>query len=69
MVPLPKRRHAKARQGERRSHLHLDAPAIEHCKQCNSVKLPHHVCPTCGTYDGREVIAIKSSSSTENKEK
>jgi len=60
MGALPKRKYAKARQGKRRSHLKLSPPATGLCPQCNSPKLHHHVCPTCGTYDGREVIETKS---------
>ncbi len=58
MVPLPKRKYAKARQGERRSHLALVKPALESCPHCHSPKISHHVCPTCGYYDGREVIKV-----------
>ncbi|MBI2288243.1 MAG: 50S ribosomal protein L32 [Chloroflexi bacterium] len=59
MPPLPKRKYAKARQGERRQHIKLSPPTLVECPQCHSPKLPHHVCPTCGSYDGREVIEIK----------
>ncbi|MFH1002987.1 MAG: 50S ribosomal protein L32 [Chloroflexota bacterium] len=59
MGPLPKRKYAKARQGERRAHLALKAKSLVDCPQCHSPRLPHHVCPTCGTYDGREVIKIE----------
>ena len=60
MGALPKRKTAKARQGKRRSHLAFTNPPINYCPQCNSPKLAHHICPTCGTYDGREVIQLKS---------
>jgi len=60
MVPLPKKRTSRARQGERRAHLALKATALIDCPQCHTPKLPHHVCPTCGTYDGREVIEMES---------
>jgi len=60
MGALPKRKTAKARQGKRRSHLAFASPSINYCSQCNSPKLAHRVCPTCGTYDGREVIQLKS---------
>jgi len=60
MGALPKRKYAKARQGKRRSHLGLTLPPLEDCPQCHSPKLPHHVCPTCGSYAGKEVIPIKS---------
>jgi large subunit ribosomal protein L32 len=32
---------------------------VDECPQCHSPKLPHHVCPTCGTYNGREVIKME----------
>lgn len=56
MGALPKRKYAKARQGKRRAHSGLASPPLDYCPQCHSPKLPHHVCPTCGTYAGREVV-------------
>ena len=32
-------------------------PRLNECPRCHSPRLPHRVCPTCGTYAGREVIA------------
>ncbi|MDD5399110.1 MAG: 50S ribosomal protein L32 [Dehalococcoidia bacterium] len=60
MAPLPKKKYPKARQGKRRSHLAKTPAAFIECSRCHSPKLPHQVCPSCGTYDGREVIEIKS---------
>ena len=60
MVPLPKRKTSRARQGERRAHLGLKAASLVDCTQCHTPHLPHHVCPNCGTYDGREVIKKES---------
>ena len=57
----PKRKYAKARQGKRRNHLKLSLPAVDYCPQCHSPKRPHHVCPTCGSYAGREVIEIEGA--------
>jgi len=59
-MALPKKRTAKARQGKRRSHLALRLPALDYCPQCHSAKLAHHVCLTCGSYLGREVIEVKA---------
>ena len=61
MAPLPKRKYAKARQGERRAHMKLEAPTLNNCPQCHSPKLAHRVCPTCGTYNGREEIKVETS--------
>lgn len=59
MGALPKRKYTKARQGMRRSHHAIEPPALDECPQCHSPKLPHHVCPTCGSYAGRDVIEVK----------
>jgi large subunit ribosomal protein L32 len=59
MPPLPKKKTSKARQGKRRSHLGLTPPALDVCWHCHSHKLPHHVCPTCGWYNDKEVIEVK----------
>ncbi|MFC2023068.1 50S ribosomal protein L32 [Chloroflexota bacterium] len=60
MPPLPKRKYARARRGERRSHIKATPPALDFCPQCHSPKMSHHVCPTCGNYAGRETLEIKS---------
>ena len=59
-MALPKKKYAKARQGKRRSHLKLTSPALDTCPQCHSPKLAHHVCPTCGWYNDRQAIEVKS---------
>lgn len=58
-MAVPKRKVSKARKGERRSHMALSLPAIDYCPQCHSPKLAHHVCPTCGSYGGRQVMEVK----------
>ena len=52
----PKRRTSKAKRNKRRSHDALGAPPRSLCPQCREPKMPHRVCPNCGTYRGREVI-------------
>jgi len=59
MGALPKRKISKARAGKRQSHSAIKPPALDECPQCHSPKLPHHACPTCGTYNGREVIKME----------
>lgn len=40
----------------RRAHDFLTQPATAVCPQCKAPKMPHRVCPSCGTYKGKEVI-------------
>lgn len=58
----PKRKISKARRGKRRSHLALKPPQFDYCPQCHNPKLPHHACPNCGNYAGREVIEMPGPS-------
>lgn len=60
MAAHPKKKHSHANQGKRRSHLALKAAALVPCPQCRTPKRPHEACPRCGTYRGRQVIAIKT---------
>ena len=55
-MAVPKRRTSRARRDKRRAHDALAAPVRSVCPQCREPKLPHRVCPNCGTYRGREVV-------------
>ena len=37
--------------------LRTELPAPAECPECGELKRPHHVCPSCGHYDSREVVA------------
>jgi len=60
MGALPKRKKSKSRAAQRLSHSALTPPVLVECPQCHSMIMPHRACPTCGTYNGREVIQIKT---------
>ncbi len=53
---LPKIRLSKGRRDRRRSHLALSPLTLVPCPQCHKPRRPHHVCPSCGQYAGREVV-------------
>jgi large subunit ribosomal protein L32 len=56
-MALPKRRHSTTRGRKRRTHWKVARPNLSKCPSCGEPKLPHRVCPHCGTYNGREIIA------------
>lgn len=58
-MPLPKRQHSKQRGRKRRTHWKAEKPNLGECPQCHKAILPHAVCPSCGYYKGRLVVAIK----------
>ncbi|HEY65336.1 MAG TPA: 50S ribosomal protein L32 [Caldilineae bacterium] len=59
MPPLPKRRLSPGRRDRRRAHHALTPPHLVECPQCHKMRRPHHVCPHCGYYKGREVIEVE----------
>ncbi|HEU4758668.1 MAG TPA: 50S ribosomal protein L32 [Dehalococcoidia bacterium] len=59
MPPLPKKKTSMSRKRRRRSHLSASIPVLVPCPQCRSPRPPHHACPTCGTYRGRDVLAVR----------
>jgi len=61
MGAVPKERIPKSKQVKLRSHHALAPVHLVNCPQCKTLKLPHHVCPSCGTYKGRQVIPAKAT--------
>lgn len=55
-MAVPKKKISKSRRDMRRAHDALKAAAHVECANCGELKRPHHVCPACGYYDGREVV-------------
>jgi large subunit ribosomal protein L32 len=56
-MAVPKKRTSRARRDKRRAQYRVRPPRLNECPRCHSPRLPHRVCPTCGTYAGREVIS------------
>jgi len=55
----PKHRTSKSKRDMRRSHDKKAAPNVSTCPQCGETKLPHHVCPNCGSYKGQTIVESK----------
>jgi large subunit ribosomal protein L32 len=65
-MAVPKQKQSHARTSKRRSQ-HKITPAATHaCPQCHSPRLPHRVCPTCGSYGGRTVHAGPATAGTDD---
>ncbi len=58
-MPLPKQHTSQRRRDMRRSHHALVLPTPNPSPQGKQPRLPHRVCPNCGHYDRREVIATE----------
>lgn len=63
-MAVPKKKTSKSRRNMRRSHDALTIVNTVECGNCGSHKLPHHVCPSCGHYKGRQVFRTRVSNDT-----
>ena len=64
-MAVPKQRQSRSRTNKRRSQHKVSAPGIARCPRCGSPRLPHRVCPDCGTYAGREVVVRETAEAEE----
>ncbi|MDR2682151.1 MAG: 50S ribosomal protein L32 [Holosporaceae bacterium] len=58
-MAVPKKKISKSRRDMRRSHLALTAVNSVLCPNCKDSKLPHHMCSTCGMYNGKQILKDK----------
>jgi large subunit ribosomal protein L32 len=56
-MAVPQNRVTRSRRNNRRSHDSLVAANSQECPSCGELKRSHHVCPACGHYNDREVVA------------
>ncbi len=59
-MAVPKRKMSRSNTRARRSQWKTSAPTLVTCRNraCGQLTLPHTACPTCGQYDGKQVLAV-----------
>lgn len=55
---VPKRKMSRSNTRSRRAQWKATAPALSTCDRCKQPKLQHIACPTCGTYNKRQVLEV-----------
>ncbi len=55
-MAVPKRRTSKKVTRQGRTHKKITAPGLVECPNCSEYTKPHHVCKSCGQYDGKVVV-------------
>lgn len=58
-MAVPKKRTSRQKKLQRRTHWKLTVPNASRCPNCNEPALSHQVCPSCGTYRGRKLVAVE----------
>lgn len=65
-MAVPKKKVSKSRRDSRRAHnFRLEAPNLSICPNCKAPTMPHRVCPTCGQYQGRQVINMETEAAAQ----
>ena len=59
-VPKTKVSHSKLRQRKAAWNSKVPKAAVGACPECGAPKQPHRVCPSCGKYNGKQVVSVKA---------
>ena len=60
-MAVPKKKTSQSRKGMRRSHHALKIVGSVECSNCGARKRPHHLCESCGHYNGRQVYQTQKT--------
>ena len=60
-MAVPKRKMSRSNTRHRRSQWKAAVTPLVSCERCQEPKQQHIACPSCGTYNGRQVLAIESA--------
>ncbi|MCA8990407.1 MAG: 50S ribosomal protein L32 [Planctomycetaceae bacterium] len=58
-MAVPKRRQSRSRSRKRRAHDGVKPMKLQNCSQCGTAVPSHVVCPNCGNYHGRTMVAAE----------
>lgn len=66
---LPGHRRTSSHKRRRASHFALGKQQLAACAKCKKPVQPHHACAFCGTYAGRQVLAVKAATKADKADK
>lgn len=55
-MATPKKKRSLERRRRRRAQSKVILPNIATCSNCKNPRLPHHICNSCGFYNGKCII-------------
>jgi large subunit ribosomal protein L32 len=60
-MAVPRSRVSNARKNSRRAHDAKSTKNSSECKNCGKNRIPHRICPHCGTYANRVIYETKTA--------
>lgn len=58
-MAVPRNRLSNARKNSKRSHHAKKPKSTSVCSNCDSPRLPHTICQSCGSYGDRKVLNVE----------
>ncbi|MDQ6992701.1 MAG: 50S ribosomal protein L32 [Mariprofundus sp.] len=59
-MAVPKRKTSTSKRNMRRAHDKIVPAGMALCVECGEMARPHHACPHCGNYKGRDVKSAEA---------
>ncbi len=56
----PKRKTSRMKVRHRKAANRYKGIQVNKCSSCGAPALSHQVCPSCGTYKGKQVITVEA---------
>jgi len=63
-MPNPRRKISRSKRDKRRQSwaAKLNTTHLSDCGNCGEKKIPHHICPHCGFYNGKAIYTPEATS-------
>jgi len=58
-MAVPRNRLSNSRKNTKRSHHAKKPKGFTACPKCESPRMPHTICQSCGSYDNKTVLSIQ----------
>lgn len=59
-MAVPKFRTSRSQKRKRHAgNKSVVEPTATECPHCHELKLPHHVCSSCGYYNGEQIMEVE----------
>lgn len=59
-MAVPKRKMSRMKKRQRKAANRYEGVQANFCTNCSSPVTPHRVCPSCGCYDGKQVVSVEA---------
>ena len=59
-MAVPKRKTSRMKRRQRKAANRYEGVQATYCTNCPAPSTPHRVCPSCGFYNGKQVLNVEA---------